>query len=263
MIPECFIESWRKNVPWKMSEQVEQDLIISRTLVDLYNDPHISEALVFRGGTALNKLFIKPPARYSEDIDFIQKIPAPIGQTIDAIRQLLKPWMGDPKWKITQHGAKIIYKYKSINKLPAKIKIEINTTEHFQVLPLKTVPFSVNSEWFKGNTDIITYEVDELMATKLRALYQRRKGRDLFDIWYLVNRKIINLDRVFDIFFKYNVYNNVKISREDFLKNMELKKSHRDFNIDMNVLLNSQLDWNFDKAYQFVMDNVISRIPLN
>lgn len=71
-----------------------------------------------------------------------------VGQTIDAIRKLLKPWMGDPKWKITQRGAKLIYKYESANQVPAKLKIEINTTEPFQVLPLKTVPFSTNSEWF-------------------------------------------------------------------------------------------------------------------
>jgi predicted nucleotidyltransferase component of viral defense system len=78
MIPEDFIESWGKNVPWQMNEQIEQDLIISRALVDLYNDPHTKEALVFRGGTALNKLFINPPARYSEDIDFVQKNPGPM-----------------------------------------------------------------------------------------------------------------------------------------------------------------------------------------
>lgn len=129
------------------------------------------------------------------------------------------------------------------------------------MLPLKTVPFSTNSEWFKGNADIITYEIDELMATKLRALYQRRKGRDLFDLWYAVNRKLINLDRVFDIFFEYNAYNHVKISGEDFIKNIELKKNHRDFNMDMRVLLPSTLHWNFDEAYQFVLDNVITRLP--
>ena len=143
MIPEVFIENWRKTVPWQMTEQIQQDLMISRALVDLYNDPHVKDALVFRGGTALNKLFINPPARYSEDIDFVQKNADPIGQTIDAIRALLKPWLGDPKWKITQRSAKLIYKYESVNKIPAKLKIEINTTEHFQVLPLKTVPFSM------------------------------------------------------------------------------------------------------------------------
>ena len=116
MIPEIFIQAWRKNVEWQTPDQIEQDLIISRALVDLYNDPHVSEALVFRGGTALNKLFLKPPSRYSEDIDFVQKNPNPIGQTIDPIRALFKPWLGDPKWKITERSAKLIYKYESITK---------------------------------------------------------------------------------------------------------------------------------------------------
>lgn len=261
MIPEIFIENWRKAVPWQVIEQIEQDLIISRALVDLYNDHHVKDALVFRGGTALNKLFINPPARYSEDIDFVQRNSDPIGQTIDSIRELLKSWLGDPKWKITQRSAKLIYKYESVNKMPAKLKIEINTTEHFQVLPLKRVPFSMNSDWFKGAADIITYEIDELMATKLRALYQRRKGRDLFDIWYVADRKLINLNRVFDIFSKYCSYNNVKISGEEFLKNLELKKNHRDFHMDMSVLLPSKLHWNFEEAYQFVVDNVIRKLP--
>lgn len=261
MIPEVFIESWRKTVPWQMNEQIEQDLIISRALVDLYNDPHIKDALVFRGGTALNKLFINPPARYSEDIDFVQKNVAPIGQTIDAIREVLNPWLGDPKRNITQRSAKLTYKYESVNKISAKLKIEINTTEHFQVLPLKTVPFSMDSAWFKGAADIITYEMDELMATKLRALYQRRKGRDLFDIWYVADRKLINLNQVFDIFSKYCNYNNVKITGDEFLKNLELKKNHRDFHMDMSVLLPSKLHWNFEEAYQFVVDHVISKLP--
>jgi len=258
MIPEIFIEQWRNTVKWQRLEQIEQDLIISRALVDLYNDSHIKEALVFRGGTALNKLFIQPPARYSEDIDFVQKNSDPIGHTIDAIRELLKPWLGDPKWKLTQRSAKLIYQYETINKMPAKLKIEINITEHFQVLPLKTIPFVVKSDWFSGAADIITYEIDELMATKLRALYQRRKGRDLFDVWYVAAHGLIQLERVFDIFREYCAYNNMKISREEFLKNLELKKNHRDFNLDMSVLLPSKLNWNFEEAYQFVVDNVIS-----
>jgi predicted nucleotidyltransferase component of viral defense system len=261
MIPEIFIEQWRKIVQWQTLEQIEQDLIISRALVDLYNEPHVKEALVFRGGTALNKLFIKPPARYSEDLDFVQKNSESIGQTIDAIRELLKPWLGDPKWKITERSAKLIYKYESANKMPAKLKIEINTTEHFQVLPLKEIPLSMDSGWFKGIANIITYEMDELMATKLRALYQRRKGRDLFDVWYVTAHGLIDLKQVFDIFFKYCAYNNVKISGEEFIKNLQQKKDHRDFHTDMSILLPSKLNWHFEEAYQFVLNNVINKLP--
>jgi predicted nucleotidyltransferase component of viral defense system len=261
MIPENFIEHWRNSVKWRTLPQIEQDLAISRALVDLYNEPYIKDALVFRGGTALNKLFLKPPARYSEDIDFVQKRPEPIGRTIDAIRSLLKPWLGDPQWKITQRSAKLIYKYESINKLPTKLKIEINTTEHFQVLPLRLEKFDVQSEWFNGSADVITYEIDELMATKLRALYQRRKGRDLFDLWYVTKQKLIDLDRVFEIFVKYCINDGTDIRGNEFLKNLALKKNHPDFQSDMRALLPIELNWNFEEAYQFVVDNVISKLP--
>lgn len=72
MIPESFIESWRSHAKWQTLSMIEQDLIISRALLSLYNNPQIKDSLVFRGGTALHKLFVKPPARYSEDIDFVQ-----------------------------------------------------------------------------------------------------------------------------------------------------------------------------------------------
>lgn len=164
MIPEYYVEGWKTQSNWQSMLQVEQDLIISRALIDLYQNETIKKALVFRGGTALNKLFLTPPARYSEDLDFVQKNPEPIGQTIDAIRAILSPWLGEPKRKITERSAKLIFKYESVTKVMAKLKVEINTTEHFQALPLREEVFSINSEWFSGEAQIPTYELDELMG---------------------------------------------------------------------------------------------------
>jgi len=73
--------------------------------------------------------------------------------------------------------------------------------------------------------------------------------------------ELINLSHVFDIFSKYCTYNDVKISREEFIKNLERKKDHRYFHMDMSVLLASKLHWNFEEAYQFVVDKVVSRLP--
>ncbi|MBM4319451.1 MAG: nucleotidyl transferase AbiEii/AbiGii toxin family protein, partial [Deltaproteobacteria bacterium] len=42
------------------------------------------------------------------------------------------------------------------------------------------LPFRVENPWFSGAADVATYALDELLSTKLRALYQRKKGRDLF-----------------------------------------------------------------------------------
>jgi predicted nucleotidyltransferase component of viral defense system len=191
MIPENLIEQWRINAPWQTIAMVEQDLIISRALVDLYNNPIIQNNLAFRGGTALNKLYLNPQARYSEDIDLVQIKPVAIGKTIDAIRSILDCWLGEPQRKITTRSVKLVYRYQAVDNTTAKLKIEINTTEHFCVQVHKSIKFVADSEWFVGNADIVTYSLTELMATKLRALYQRRKGRDLFDMWLVLNSCLI------------------------------------------------------------------------
>ena len=51
MIPENILESWRKHAPWPLLAQVEQDLIISRALVELYNNDYLKSRIAFRGGT--------------------------------------------------------------------------------------------------------------------------------------------------------------------------------------------------------------------
>ncbi len=108
---------------------VEQDLIISRALVDLFTHSDIKQSLVFRGGTALNKLYIDPPARYSEDIDLVQLKSEPIGKMLNAIREVLDPWLGAPQRKLSERSAKLIYRYTAVDNTPAKLKIEINTID--------------------------------------------------------------------------------------------------------------------------------------
>ncbi len=261
MIPEIFVESWRDHVKWKTLAMVEQDMVISRALICLYNDYKIKNSLVFRGGTALNKLFLKPSVRFSEDIDFVQRKPESIGLTIDLIRDVLKSWLGESKRKITERGVKLIYQYQAIGGLLAKLKIEINTTEHFQVLPLKHEPFSMESEWFKGSCEIITYELEELLATKLRALYQRRKGRDLFDLWHVCKNNPVDINQVIEIFQKYCTNQKIYISKELFQNNMKQKRLNNDFQIDMNILLPHNTNWDFDEAFEYVQNLIINRLP--
>lgn len=52
--------------------------MIERALIEIFSDPFLNENLAFRGGTALHKLFLKPQARYSEDIDLVQIKTGPI-----------------------------------------------------------------------------------------------------------------------------------------------------------------------------------------
>ena len=87
MIPKAHIIQWSQQVPWKNYAQVEQDLIISRALVEIYNDEFLSEHLGFRGGTALHKLYLAPQPRYSEDIDLVQLNSGPIKPIIAKIEK--------------------------------------------------------------------------------------------------------------------------------------------------------------------------------
>ncbi|MBX9587573.1 MAG: nucleotidyl transferase AbiEii/AbiGii toxin family protein [Gammaproteobacteria bacterium] len=257
MIPDYCIAEWRQEVPWIQDYQVEQDLIITRALVSLYENPVIRDSLVFRGGTALHKLFITPAARYSEDIDLVQIRPEPIGEVIDEIRENLV-WLGDPIRKITERGVKLIYRYNAIDGSKKRLKIEINTTEHFYVHDLIDYEFKFNNSWYSGKCTIRTYQLNELMGTKLRALYQRRKGRDLFDLWIVLKNKLIDTNVVIDVFLAHGDRDGTQISRRLFEKNLTEKLRNLDFQQDTFNLLAEGTRWSFGEAFEAVNKELIS-----
>jgi predicted nucleotidyltransferase component of viral defense system len=151
VIPRDYITQWRAEAPWIQDFQVEQDLVISRALVEIFSQPVLHQALAFRGGTALYKLHLKPPARYSEDIDLVQTKAEPAGPMMEALRAVLDPWLDKPKWKQTEGRVTFDYRFNSedVPPIALKLKVETNTREHFSVYGLKEIPFSVSSRWFE------------------------------------------------------------------------------------------------------------------
>jgi hypothetical protein len=103
MQPRADILAWRVDqAPWADEDDVEQDLLLTRALVNVFADDFLREHLAFRGGTALHKLHLPPPARYSEDLDFVQRAPEPIGPTLDRLREVLG-WLGRARSEIGEH----------------------------------------------------------------------------------------------------------------------------------------------------------------
>lgn len=260
MIEKFYLEEWRQQVPWVSEHQIEQDLIISRALVNLYEREKIRENLVFRGGTALNKLYFKPATRYSEDIDLVQIISQPIGPLIAEIRQALS-WLGQPKGKLTNRSAKLIYQYVATDNVKRKLKIEINTTEHFSVNELVTREFSLSSSWYSGNSVIPTYDLNELMGTKLKALYQRNKGRDLFDMWFVLRNELIDCQQVVNIFHKYCENDDTRVTQANFERNLFDKRVDLDFQNDILKLIVDQPAWSAAEAFELVLDKLIPLLP--
>lgn len=198
--------------------------------------------------------------RINEDLDFVQVITEPIGETIDAIRQTLDVWLGEPKRKLTERGVKLVYRFLSVENIKSKLKIEINTTEHFHIEPLRKYQFVVSSNWFNVQVDVVSYSLDELMGTKLRALHQLRKGRDLFDLWYVCQKSLIDVGRVISVFEEHGVRNSNPISRAMFEKSLHSKKSHLDFQSDIIPLLSPGITWDFDSAVGHVEETFVSKL---
>ena len=239
MIPRAFIDAWRTHAPWRSDAMVEQDLIISRSLVGLFSHPALSERLVFRGGTAIHKLFLPSPRRYSEDIDMVQIEAGPIGPVFDALRDVLTPLLGRPQRK--QGPGVVTLTYRMVTEIPPvtplRLKVEINSREHFAVRGVQKRRFAMVSPWFTGACDIPTFDVHELMATKLRALYQRRKGRDLFDLWLGLTDMAVDGRQVVEIFRNYMAFEGHTVSRAEFAANLDAKRLHPGFRSDLGDLL--------------------------
>lgn len=197
MIPNAYIQEWSQKAPWPQSSQIEQDLIICRVLCDLFNSKNLEGKLAFRGGTAINKLLFEKPLRYSEDIDLVQTKQEPIGDTINAIRDVLK-WLGDFNYKPAAHSIHLFYKFapEAAQDSVLKVKIEINTREHQSLYSLKNYRFELDSAWHKASANIVSFEPEELFGTKLRALLQRRKNRDLFDLNEGLKQLSLDSDKV-------------------------------------------------------------------
>lgn len=149
----------------------------------------------------------------------------------------------------------------TIPQLPIRLKVEINCKEHFSVLPMQLVPFKVENKWFSGECEIFTYQLDELIGTKLRALYQRRKGRDLFDLYKALTTASINEENVIMCYFKYMdfVVDHIPTYKE-FINNMEDKMQDDEFLGDTSQLLRSGDIFTPEEAYQLVKERLIDRL---
>jgi len=263
LIPRANITAWRSHAPWPSNEQVEQDLVLSRALVAMFTAETVANQAIFRGGTALHKLFIGTGRRYSEDIDLVQRDAGPIGELIDTIRDALDPWLGNPTWKQGQGRFTLVYRFETTFPPVSvmRLKIEINTREHFSVLPIEQRPFAMANPWFSGSVTLPVYQLDELLATKMRALYQRKKGRDLFDLWVALQVGNAMSARIVECFQHYMDHDGRTVSRAEFEANLAAKLRTAAFREDVWPLVSADTTYDPTAAAELVRDELISKLP--
>ena len=240
MIPAMNIIAWGNVAPWAEQRQIEQDLVISRALVEMFSDTFLKEELLFRGGTALNKLHFPEPFRYSEDIDLVRTTKGPIKPILDHIRDALEPWLGGAAYQQSAVAPKLIFRASAEDEgaAPLRLKIEISTRETDTYDAPRTMNYRVENPWFTGRAEIPTYSREEMLATKLRALLQRQKGRDLFDLAHAIGVfDGLRPRRVVDIFHRYLALQELRISRAQAEQRMFAKLATPGFLADLRPLL--------------------------
>jgi len=262
MLPRRYIEEWKEFAPWPEDAQVEQDLVIEKALLELFTNPFLQERLAFRGGTALHKLFLKPQVRYSEDIDMVQIKAEPIKDTLSAIRKQLS-FLGRPVVKQKANNNTLVYRFES--EIPPvinlRLKIEINCREHFNVMGYKKLEHTIENTWANGSCKLITFEAEEMLGTKLRALYQRKKGRDLFDLYYALTNLDLNVSDLINCYKEYMAFSVEKPpTQKQFLLNMDDKMQDPDFEGDIFGLLRPGVEYDQNKAYELIKTALIENI---
>jgi hypothetical protein len=258
VIPQANIVEWSGRVGWPSLEQVEQDLVLARLIVEIANDPYLGEELVFRGGTCLHKFHLASALRYSEDLDYVRRNADGVGELFDAVRVIGGRLGMEVQTTVSMQPKVFLRAPFESGRGTMRIKIEVNTHERSPARPLIRHPFAISTQWFAGQAEVQTFCPEELVATKLRALYQRSKGRDLFDLWLARIRIGLSSSAIVECFAPYRPEGYTARLAE---QNLRRKLVRSDFRNDLRPLVSDwPADYDIDAAGQVVIDDLLALI---
>lgn len=262
-------------VPWAAQYQVEQDLLLCRAMVALFDDTFLSSQVAMRGGTLLHKVHLVPASRYSEDIDLVVVGTRPEEHIRRAVRRVLADVLGAPKasaWgtlKLALRNAvqpsrvlRMTYSLPSIIE-PGRmldIVIEANVTERKPHRSVVEIPFGFPFRGKSVQTRIKGYDIHEMLGTKMRAMFQRKRGRDLFDLYWALTKSTSPVDPsgIIESFQHYMKQEGTKAGRAEFVGILEAHLKDRGFCSDMEPLLRSGITYDPQSAGSFIKAKLLS-----
>ncbi len=157
---------------------IEKDFVLTLVLREIYSS-QFKNNLVFKGGTALHKLYLHK--RLSVDLDFtaLDEFDIDIFKNILLIKEINSEIR---KIGAFENSVSIDLKYISLLNSPDSIKIDISLREN-PLLELKEI--AVHSPYFP-DFPVLTFQIEEIASEKMRALIQRKRPRDYLDMWLLL-----------------------------------------------------------------------------
>lgn len=264
MIPDPYITQWATRAPWPHEGQIEQDMILSRLILEIAADELLGKELAFRGGTCLHKLHLPQAQRYSEDLDYTRTSQLPkLGECLTALRAIATDiGLRESRRRFPSRDSDMACIWFHADSQAANrriaIKIEINVKESAPYRPHVFVPFDVESPWWSGSAQVRTFAPEELLATKLRALYARRKGRDLFDLWLALTE--LTLDDQLIIASLTHYMGEDAYSYRQLHSNLQRKLASREFLDDITELARNTGAYEPREAAELLMHRLGMRL---
>lgn len=279
------LTAWQAYAPWPKRSQIEQDLRLSRGVAAIFEDEVLSQHLAMRGGTVLHKAHLAPAARYSEDIDLVLTKPMDTATLEKHLLRVLTPILGESSpsifldaWLALRNASKsskiLSIKFKFIPLGLSRyetIKVDINLNEHAALYPLVQVDFqSLDEEGELVTAQAISYDINEMLGTKTRALMQRQQGRDLFDLWFAWSQSQAgvtpyNVDgkRAMEAFEWYLANEGTVIGRAEAEQLLNQRLRNQVFRLDMDTLLRPGLPkFDVDAAAKVVSIAFLSHLAV-
>ncbi|MDP8234884.1 MAG: nucleotidyl transferase AbiEii/AbiGii toxin family protein [Candidatus Erginobacter occultus] len=267
--------------PWAQLIQVEQDLLLSLAMTAIFRDVFLGQQVAMRGGTALHKVHLAPPARYSEDIDLVLVGERPADHIGKALRRMLTEVLGRPVqtlWdevKLTIRNMarpskilRLIFRVPSVTEAGRflTVKVEVNVSERETWGPMERIDFTVRVRDMDQRAALATYSLNEMLGTKMRALFQRRQGRDLFDLYWAMAGKVAprgvlpDADLVLDAFRFYLRGEGTKVRASKLIAELESRVGDPGFCSDTGVLLRTGIEYDVQEAASLVRERLLMRL---
>lgn len=236
----------------------EHDLRLTHALAGIYASPKLKDVLAFKGGTALNKAYFGKFSRLSVDLDFnligapkeVVKQGAPVRKVIEAILKEQDPGY-DFKFSYRADQTTLLARYApQTGGARQPLKIELSLRESVPILGLVEKPIpSPDGAPIKVNT----YSLEELLSTKIRALHDRKKGRDIFDL-HCARRFELNDPAIRKLVYYYFFRAGKIFSWKGLRANLEGKLVDKRFGDDIKPFLRPDVSFDAPAAIREFLD---------
>lgn len=205
---------------------VERDYVNGWLLAGIYGASDLGPALVLKGGNALRKGYF-PNTRYSNDLDFT----APRGidrerlgsemlrvtkfvtektgvRFIDDRLAVVEPKRANDNIDLLEVRAYFLDFYGEKHTVPVRVYMDVTEFDRLYVEPVERALIHPYSDAESAAPAIRCVAVEEILASKLKCLLQRRKASDLFDYlrWLIFEDLSVDRQKVLSVFLKKTIY---------------------------------------------------------